>query len=239
MKSKVGLLVVVFVLSFLCNSHAQNSSFSFEQENAHVLYGSDFKNPLKISGTSNFDSLTIEYDYYDPIFAEDEFEQIVISDSTLMNGIGIITKGSSENSYTVQVGRGVNAKLNFYLDGKIIESRTYKIIDLPRPIVKFGKVGSSDALITLEELRNVKSLTCEKIDWEYDEKYEVEGFRLSIIGPEKIIERESGEGAQFTQEILDALSKVRVGDKLIISNIRVSFDGTRTPSNSICVKITD
>ena len=62
---------------------------------------------------------------------------------------------------------------------------------------------------------------------------------MTIVNPAKYIEMQNREGAQFTQEMLDALSKVKAGDKLIIEDIRVSFDGTSTVSNNICVKITD
>jgi len=225
MNAKVVLFSVIIILTLFGNANAQKGSFTFEQEKAHVLYGRDFKNPLKISGTSKFDSLTVEYDYYDPIYSEDEFEEMIILDSTLMKGIGRITKGSSDNSYSVQVGqRGVNTRLNFYLDGKIIESRTYKIIDLPRPKLKFDNAGSSDNEIALEELQKIKSLTFEEIDWEYDEKYEVVGFTFSIEGPSKYI-RQMSSSADFTAEMIKALSKASVGDEITFRNIRAVLPG--------------
>jgi|688.fasta_scaffold565464_1 hypothetical protein len=240
MNSKVGLFSIIIVLTLFGNANAQKGSFSFEQEKAHVLYGREFKNPLKISGTSKFDSLTVEYDYYDPIYSDEEFEQMIVLDSTLMKGIGRITKGSSDNTYSVQVGsRGVNTRLNFHLDGKVIESREYKIIQVPDPIVKFGMVGHSDAAITHEELRGIKSLTCERIDWEYDEKYEVEGFTYHLSGPSYAFMQQSSS-ADLTPEMKKALSKASVGDAITVTNIIVSLSdvGIYT-AKSICVKITD
>lgn len=238
MSFKEKFFLVALVLSLFGRANAQN--IAFEQEKVHVLY-SNFENPLKIVSAQKFDSLTVEYDYYFPVYADkrDKDRNYILLDNTLMKGIGIVTKGASENGYIVEVRYGVNARLNFHLDGKLIESRDYKIIQVPDPIVKFGNAGSSDAVITLEELRNVKRLTCENIDWEFEEQYEITKFTMTIVNPAKYIEMQNREGAQFTQEMLDALSKVKAGDKLIIEDIRVSFDGTSTVSNNICVKITD
>ena len=238
MSFKEKFFLVALILSLFGKVNAQN--IAFEQEKVHVLY-SNFENPLKIISAQKFDSLTVEYDYYVPVYADkrDKDRNYILLDNTLMKGIGIVTKGASENSYIVEVRYGVNARLNFHLDGKVIESRDYKIIQVPDPIVKFGNVGSSDAVITLEELRNVKRLTCENIDWEFEEQYEITRFTMTIVNPAMCIEMINRGGAQFTQEMLDALSKVKAGDKLIIEGIRVSFDGTSTVSNTISVKITD
>lgn len=238
MSFKEKFFLVALILSLFGKVNAQN--IAFEQEKVHVLY-SNFENPLKIASAQKFDSLTVEYDYYVPIYADkrDKDGNYILMDNSLMKGIGRVTKGASENSYIVEVRYGVNARLNFHLDGKVIESRDYKIIQVPNPIVKFGMVGSSDAAITLEELRDIKSLTCEKIDWEYEEQYVVESFELSVYGPGKHWDAGLSENGQLTPDMINGLSKVKVGDKLIISNIRVSLDDTRTPSNSICVKITD
>ena len=242
MKINITIYAALIVL-FTClgiNACAQNSLFTIEHEKVHVLY-SNFENPLKIASAQKFDSLTVEYDYYFPIYADkrDKDRNYILLDSTLMKGIGSVTKGASENSYIVKVRYGVNARLNFHLDGKVIESRDYKIIHVPDPVVKLGNLGSSDAAITLEELRNIKSLTCEKIDWEFEEQYEITTFEMAIVNPALSISLRNWEGAQFTQEMLDALSKVKVGDKLYIERIRVSLDSTITPSNGICVKITN
>lgn len=238
MNLRKKLSLFAFVFSLFGGVNAQN--IAFEQEKVHVLY-SNFENPLKIASAQKFDSLTVEYDYYFPVYADkrDKDGNYILLDNTLMKGIGSVTKGASENSYIVEVRYGVKARLNFHLDGKVIESRDYKIIHVPDPVVKLGNLGSSDAAITLEELRNIKSLTCEKIDWEFEEQYEITAFEMGIVNPASSISWQNREGAQFTQEMLDALSKVKVGDKLFIENIKVSFGGERRLSNSICVKITD
>jgi len=239
MNLRKKLSLVAFVFSLFGSVNAQN--IAFEQEKVHALY-SNFENPLKIASAQKFDSLTVEYDYYFPVYADkrDKDGNYILLDNTLMKGIGSVTKGASENSYIVEVRHGVNAKLNIHLDGKIIESRDYKILVVPEPILKLGNAGSSDAAITLEELRKIKSLTCEKIDWEYEEQYEIQSFYMTILGSGKVLELWSGGvGAQFGQEMLDALSKVQIGDKVIIENIRVYLGEDMRVSNNIFVKITD
>ena len=238
MRFKEKVFLVALILSLFGKVNAQN--IAFEQEKVHVLY-SNFENPLKIVSAQKFDSLNVEYDYYVPIYAEkrDKDGNYILLDNSLMKGIGRVTKGASENSYIVEVPYGVNARLNFHLDGKVIESRDYKIIHVPDPVVKLGNLGSSDAAITLEELRNIKSLTCEKIDWEFEEQYEITAFEMGIVNPASSISWRNREGAQFTQEMLDALSKVKAGDKLFIESISASLDGTWRLAMSLCVKITD
>ncbi len=238
MNLRKKLSLVAFVFSLFGSVNAQN--IAFEQEKVHVLYR-NFENPLKIASAQKFDSLTVEYDYYFPVYADkrDKDGNYILLDNTLMKGIGSVTKGASENSYIVEVSHGVNARLNFHLDGKVIESRDYKIIHVPDPVVKLGNLGSSDAAITLEELRNIKSLTCEKIGWEYDERYAVLGFGLSVTGPAKVFDCVPSPSGELTPEMITAISNAKKGDRIWVYNIFVDFNDTLRGADNIYLKITD
>lgn len=235
-KTIYAILPVLFAC--LCiNARAQNSLFTIEHEKVHVLY-SNFENPLKIVSFQKFDSLTVEYDYYVPIYADerDKDRNVIILDSTLMKGVGSVKKGASENSFTVEVSYGVKARLNFHLHGKVIESRDYKILVVPELVLKLGNACSSDAEIALEELRKIKGLTCEKIDWEYEEQYEITRFELSIVGPSKI-NTFRGTTGLFSQEMLDALSKVKVGDKVYVESVVAEIGGMQRPIIPLAFRI--
>lgn len=223
MSSKFGLLPLVILISLFGNAVAQKSSFTFEQEKVHVVYSS-YANPVKISSKLEYDSLTLEYDYYNVIWVDsDRYGDIVSVVYELFKGAGKVTRGEDKNSFFLWTSSGTSARLNIHLNGKVVEFRDYKIIQVPDPIVKCGNLGSSDATITLEELRNIKRLTCEKIDWEYEEQYVVESFKLSVYGPGKAWESAPSENGQLTPDMLNALSKAKTGEKIIIQDVRANL----------------
>lgn len=102
-----------------------------------------------------------------------------------------------------------------------VHSMELKVRDLPAPVTNLERIKESG--ISLEELKNLKSIMVQPVDSAFDLEYEVISFQVEGITQDgKYIEPIRLYGAQFFNkpELMSVLNAATVGDRFIFSHIR-------------------
>jgi hypothetical protein len=205
-KTIYAALAVLFACLGI-NARAQNSLFTIEHEKVHVLY-TYIDNPIKVMGTAKFDSLAIE------------------------GGVkGSVTKGEGASSYVVRVSSPGTAKLNVYSKGKIIDSREYRVKVLPSPRTIIGNHSDGDTL-TLEEISQLKSVSCMSADFVFDGKMEVTSFVIEKSTERSLLSVEI-KGESISNETRAWLLDSKPGTKIVFRDLRANVLDRIVPLQSV------
>jgi len=205
------ILLLVFMSSnFL---HGQTAQVAFELINMNVLYAG-IDNPVKIVSDNKIDSVSV-FAGYSLLYLYDDFGNI--KDSIWSENYCKITK--KENNYIVNVGPYSSCELEVYSNGKMIESRKFRIKRVPLPTIKFGTKEDGET-ITKYELAAASSLYCSIEDFAFDVKFEVVSYEIDKVSKGKTTIREV-LGSNLNSEMKSWIMESKPNDKLIFNSIKI------------------
>ena len=211
-KTIYAALAVLFTCLGI-NARAQNSLFTIEHEKVHVLY-TYIDNPIKVTGTAKFDSLAIE------------------------GGVkGSVTKGDNPNSYVIRLlnwttNSKKTIKLNVYSNGKVVDSREYRVKVLPSPRTIIGNHLDGDSL-TKQEISELISIECVESDFVFDGKKEVTGFVIDKISKKGKTTSLEIKGESISTETRAWLLDTEPGTKIVFRDLRADVLGRIVPLQSV------
>jgi hypothetical protein len=162
-------------------------------------------------------------------------EKISVSTKT-----GIIM--GEKGKYLVTPGGYGNMPMKIYImvDNKIIDSVSFKLIQLPDPVVFLGgKYLIADAkFIELRkiELSSLSVLVAKNIDFDFDATWTVLSFEMSLLSEQPKTFISSSQA--FSPEMKTFFSEVKSGQSLIFDRITVKGpDGKTRAIPSLLVKV--
>lgn len=161
-----------------------------------------------------------------------------------MTGGSISSKGGGNYEVSPAGGSGTGSaeiRVSAIINGKSVSMppKPFVVKPLPTPIPKFAGVlatGSSIGKSAAQQGSQVEAYMPE--DFVFTGiSVSVTGFEMSISGPGKFIEEKQTGSGSLTPKMRAALTAVKPGDKITISNIRCSYSGEARPLPPISVKV--
>ena len=161
-----------------------------------------------------------------------------------MTGGSISSKGGGNYEVSPAGGSGTGAaeiRVSATINGKSVSMppKPFVVKPLPTPIPKFAGVlatGSSIGKAAAQQGSQVEAYMPE--DFVFTGiSVSVTGFEMSISGPGKFVEEKQTGSGSLTPKMRAALTAIKPGDKITISNIRCSYSGEARPLPPISVKV--
>jgi gliding motility-associated protein GldM len=155
--------------------------------------------------------------------------------------VGTLVK-QSDGTYIakdIKTGTKATVSVSAEIDGKVKPMGTFefRVKSVPDPVAKFAGKGPSDATAQASELTAALGVVADLPDFEFDLKYPVKSFDLTVImgGNVKTI---SSNNNKLTDEQRELLKQVRRNQTVIIENIRATApDGSIRKLGSINLRV--
>ncbi len=152
-----------------------------------------------------------------------------------INGAGGAIRKNADGTYTANVksqGKttiSVSAKVGGGV--KSLGSMNFRCKQIPKPIVKVG--NNQDGKIAKEVLISAGGMRVDKGDFEFPVNFSVASYRFEVVKGGDADIPLNGTGNRFSQEMINKLRKLKRGNKVIISDIRiVGPTGTMSAANT-------
>lgn len=167
---------------------------------------------------------------------------------SVMTTLGTITKASQSNYIlTVPDTRGkkqeVTLKISYRFHGKnYCDSQIFRIMYVPRPETTFA--GYTDGTIPVRRVLKADSVSVERSCFFFD------GFSLRVTQFELVVALKDSvhhdtaffaksESSKLTSEMKILLNKLKIGDRIIITNIYAQPFGSQVPAGVIPRRVPD
>ncbi|PST84093.1 gliding motility protein GldM [Pedobacter yulinensis] len=158
-----------------------------------------------------------------------------------LSGPGSLRRTQTGYSYQVGsegIGKRVVLQTTTTVDGRSISlgSQEFRIKKLKDPTAKFA--GKTAGTMNPVVLRNQDFIYANVEDFEFDVKYSIRRFTVTIVGPSRELSVIQNNGADFGQQLKAAFNSVRPGSKVIFDNILCTGpDGVDRVLNPIIMTI--
>lgn len=115
-------------------------------------------------------------------------------------------------------------------------SEIFRVKEVPPPLATVG--GKNGGNLKKEELLSEEGIFADLKDFDFDLKFKVTQFEITISGSGGFVNSYKGTGNRFTTEQKDQFKKLGPGSAVIIDNITAKGDdGTNRPLSPISFKI--
>jgi gliding motility-associated protein GldM len=154
---------------------------------------------------------------------------------------GSLSKGA--NGYIVKPGKGKIANINVTASNPDGSKKSYKSIDfrcknVPNPEPYFAGKSIADGTVKKAEVTAAQGVIAKMVDFEFDLKFQVVGFKLVTIVGGTPIEKFS-KSAYLTEDMKTILQKSKPGQKIYIEAVKAKGpDGTVRNLGNIALKVT-
>jgi gliding motility-associated protein GldM len=161
-----------------------------------------------------------------------------------MTGGSISSKGGGNYEVTPAGGTGTGSaeiRVTATVNGKSVSMppKPFVVKPLPTPVPRFAGVLATASSITKSSAQQgseVEAFMPE--DFVFTGiTVNITGFEMQISGPGKNVEEKQSGSGSLTPKMRAALTLVKPGDKITISNIRCSYSGEARPLSPISVKV--
>ena len=155
---------------------------------------------------------------------------------------GSITKASG-GGYTVRVSKGTTANISVQAEmpdgsSKRLGPAEFRVKSVPNPTPYFAGKSLGDDKVKKAELTAAQGVIAKMEDFEFDLKFTVTKFKLTMIIGGTPIEKIS-KGNRITSDMKEMLKKAKRGQKVYIENIKAKGpDGTIRNLGSLSFKVT-
>ena len=113
----------------------------------------------------------------------------------------------------------------------------FRVKSVPNPSPQFAGKGAGDATVKKAELTAALGVIAKMEGFEFDLKFEVVEFNIGVSVSGTYAEK-SNKGNTLNAEQKELLSKVKVGSKVYVDNIKVRKpDGSVTGIGSLSLKV--
>jgi gliding motility-associated protein GldM len=153
---------------------------------------------------------------------------------------GTIT--GSNGNYNVKVSSGSESIISVVTsinsgETKIVGTDTFKISRVPDPTPCIGDYCTSTFSLSKDELLKYAEVNV-SVDLPYDLKFEITSFTFSKLMHTSSLVEFTATGNKFTQEMINAISDLKAGDKIYFENIKAKCpDGSFRSLSSIIITI--
>jgi gliding motility-associated protein GldM len=128
----------------------------------------------------------------------------------------------------------VSAKMNGEM--RSMGSMAFRVKEVPPPLATVG--GKNGGTLKKEELMAEEGIIADLLDFNFDLKFKVTAFEVTISGTGGFSTSLKGMGNKFTQDQKDQFKKLSQGSLIIIDNITAKGDdGANRPLSPISFKI--
>jgi gliding motility-associated protein GldM len=154
---------------------------------------------------------------------------------------GTLTKGT--DGYIMRPGKDVEATIGATVtnpDGskKSIPGIKFRVKNVPNPTPYFAGKSVNDETIKKTEVTAAQGVIAKMIDFEFDLKFEVVGYKVTMIVGGTPIEKITN-GAALSGDMKEMLAKAKPGQKIYIEAIKARGpDGTVRNLGSLAFKVT-
>lgn len=102
--------------------------------------------------------------------------------------------------------------------GKVIRKCVFRVKNIPPPVAMLA--GKSEGVISRSVLKVQIGLAAVLNGFDFDARFVIDAYTVSIVRNGKSFFVKSCEGARFPQDVLDAFGRTEKGDRLIFAGIR-------------------
>jgi gliding motility-associated protein GldM len=155
---------------------------------------------------------------------------------------GSITKASG-GGYTVRVSKGTTANISVQAEmpdgsSKRLGPAEFRVKSVPNPTPYFAGKSLGDEKVKKAELTAAQGVIAKMEDFEFDLKFTVTRFKLTMIIGGTPIEKIS-KNNRVTSDMKEMLKKAKRGQKIYIENIKAKGpDGTIRNLGALSFKVT-
>ncbi len=123
--------------------------------------------------------------------------------------------------YLVQVPppAGKRTNVNLTVGGRVIDRKEFRIKRIPDPIPEVG--GKAGGVLGTGEMKAQRGLIARLKDFDFDARFEVLGFELTLAERGQDLLIVSNKGARFNDKSKNLLNKAKVGSIYYFDNIKV------------------
>ncbi len=159
--------------------------------------------------------------------------------ATINNGVLVKQSDGTYIAKDIKTGTAATVSVSAEIDGKTKSMGTFefRVKSVPDPIAKFAGKGPADATAKTSELTAALGVVADLPDFEFDLKYPIKSFDLTVImgGNVKTITSNSNK---LTSDMSELLKQVRRNQTVIIENIRaLAPDGSTRKLGSINLRV--
>ncbi len=158
-----------------------------------------------------------------------------------VSGPGTLRRSASGYTFRVGsegIGKRVVLQTSTVVDGRsmTLGSQEFRIKKLKDPTAKFA--GKTTGTMNPVVLRNQDFIYANAEDFEFDVRYSIRRFTVTIVGPSRELTVIQNTGAEFGQNVKNAFNAIRPGSKVIFDNIlSTGPDGVDRVLNPIIMTI--
>ena len=150
------------------------------------------------------------------------------------NDNGNISPNGTE--YLLRPGSGRTCDVSVFLDGKIMGTMSFRVKDVPTPTPAiFGIKGKT---VSRGELQAAEGVVAEMKDFDFDLKYTVTEFSVSVVSGDGYVKEESSKTERFTEKQKQLFNTVRTGQRVWITDVKaVGPDGKTIDLGEFAIKV--